>query len=238
MDHESQNIDAILKHWAFDPNSVSVRLLNLADREVIQLRIDLGLLQLEVNNRPDGWRPGGEPTYLDYLRVQSQQQSPFTLTEEHCSEIDREFVQYYHRRVCWLQLKRFDAAIRDADHTLAMMEFCKQHSPNEEWRPFVLYHRIKAAALHCFDNDSGPEEAIEEINRGLESLRQVFMEFDVADRFDDDELVQRLTDFRETIRKEYDVGRTLRERLSDAVAAEQYELAARIRDQLTRRNTD
>jgi protein-arginine kinase activator protein McsA len=34
------------------------------------------------------------------------------------------------------------------------------------------------------------------------------------------------------------VGRTLRERLSDAIAAEQYELAAKLRDQLTRRHTD
>lgn len=246
MDNEQNNIDAILRSWMFDPQAVSVRLLTLADRDVIQLRIDLGLLQLEVSDRPDGWRPGGEPTYLQFLKQHAANEGEnFRLSEEQCSEIDREFVQFYHRRVCWLQLKSFDAAIRDADHTLEMMDFCKLHSPSEEWtisheqyRPFVLYHRIKAAALHCFENNSGPERAIEEINLGLEQLRAVFAEFQVEEQFDEDELVQRLTEFRETIRTEYAVGRTLRERLSDAIAAEQYEVAAEIRDQLTRRHTD
>lgn len=246
MDSEQNNIDPILKRWAFDPQSVSVRLLQLADREVIQLRIDLGLLQLEVSDRPDGWRPGGEATYLQLMQKKaSAQVDGFSLNDEECGEIDREFVQYYHRRVCWLQLKRFEAAIRDADHTIALMDFCKQHSPSEEWtasheqyRPFVLYHRIKASALRCFESNGGAEQAIEEINQGLELLRQVFADFEVEDQFDDDELVQRLSEFRETIRSEYSVGRTLRERLSDAIAAEQYELAAEIRDQLTRRHSN
>jgi hypothetical protein len=246
MDSEQNNIDPILKQWPFDPQAVSVRLLTLPDREVIQLRIDLGLLQLEVADRPDGWRPGGEPSYLQFMKQKAQQHGDgFVLSEEQCSEIDREFVQFYHRRVCWLQLKRFDAAIHDADHTISLMDFCKLHSPNEEWtisheqyRPFVLYHRIKAAALRCFESNAGAEQAIEEINRGLDQLRQVFAEFEVEEQFDDDELVQRLSEFRETIRTEYSVGRTLRERLNDAIAAEQYELAAEIRDQLTRRHTD
>ncbi len=246
MDHDPKTIDSILKNWTFDPNSVSVRLLTLPQREVIQLRIDLGLLQLEVTDRPDGWRPGGEPTYLQFLRQRAKLQGDeFSLSEDECSEIDREFVQFYHRRVCWLQLKRFDAAISDADHTLEMMDFCKEHSPNDEWtisheqyRPFVLYHRIKAAALRCFETNAGAEPAIEIINQGLDQLRQVFAEFEVEEQFDEDELVQRLTEFRETIRSEYSVGRTLQERLNDAIASEQYELAAQIRDQLTRRNTD
>ena len=246
MDSEQNNIDPILKQWTFDPQAVSVRLLALADREIIQLRIDLGLLQLEVVDRPDGWRPGGEPTYLQFMKQKAQLHGDdFVLSEEQCGEIDREFVQFYHRRVCWLQLKRFDAAIHDADHTIALMDFCKLHSPNEEWtisheqyRPFVLYHRIKAAALRCFESNAGAEQAIEEINQGLDQLRKVFSDFEVEEQFDEDELVQRLSEFRETIRTEYSVGRTLKERLSDAIAAEQYELAAEIRDQLTRRHTD
>jgi hypothetical protein len=169
----------------------------------------------------------------------------FVLDEEQCGEIDREFVQYYHRRICWLQLKRFDAAIRDADHTLALMDFCKAHSPSDEWsasheqyRPFVVYHRTKASALRCFESSAGAERAIEEINAGLEQLRTIFIEFGAHEQYEQDELVQRLHEFRETIRQEYSVGRTLRERLSDAIAAEQYELAAEIRDQLARRRAE
>ena len=29
------------------------------------------------------------------------------MTEEQCQEVDREFVQFYHRRVCWLTLREY-----------------------------------------------------------------------------------------------------------------------------------
>ncbi len=43
-------------------------------------------------------------------------------------------------------------------------------------------------------------------------------------------------EMRESLRKEYKVGKTLDERLADAVASEQYELAAQLRDELARRH--
>ena len=35
-------------------------------REKIQLRIDMGLLQMEIDGRPDGTRPEGAASWLDY----------------------------------------------------------------------------------------------------------------------------------------------------------------------------
>ena len=53
-----QNIDRILREWEFDPGEISVRLIEAGDgREVLQMRVELGLLQLEVDRRPDGRRP-------------------------------------------------------------------------------------------------------------------------------------------------------------------------------------
>ena len=46
----------------------------------------------------------------------------------------------------------------------------------------------------------------------------------------------RLVDLRESLRNEYSVGQTLNEQLADAVEREQYELAARLRDELSRRD--
>jgi hypothetical protein len=76
-------------------------------------------------------------------------------------EVDREFVQFYHRRVCWLTLRAFDRAVKDADHTLALMDFCLEHSPDDQWlmsqeqyRPFVLFHRIQAAALSKLEHQA------------------------------------------------------------------------------------
>ncbi len=121
------------------------------------------------------------------------------------------------------------------------MDICKKYSDDDQWtlsheqyRPFVLFHRTQAAALASLDQ-GGPEEAIQTINRGLGTLREVFEEYDAEEHFEDDELVARLLDLRETLRKEYEVGKTLHEQLAEAVATEQYELAARLRDELAKR---
>ena len=120
------------------------------------------------------------------------------------------------------------------------MDFCLRHSPDEQWtmsheqyRPFVLFHRIQASALAELE-EQGPETAVHEVNRGLERMEQVFRQHALEIRFEDDELVKRLIQLRESLRQEYGVGRTLHERLADAVAAEQYELAAKLRDELAR----
>lgn len=238
-----QDIDAILRDWEFQPGEVSVRVVPAAGkREVLQMRIDMGVLQLEMERRPDGARPQGFETYYDYLVHESlRAKPPFSLSPEHCAEADREFVQYYHRRLCWLALKEYGRAVRDADHSLALMDFVKNCSPNEDWtwsheqyRPFILMHRTQAAALSGLE-ESGPEVAIEEINQGLERIRAFFIEWEQEEGFDEDELVEKLNHLRESIREHYGVGRTLTEQLSDAVASEQYELAARLRDELNQR---
>ena len=238
-----QHLDDILQDWPFDPSAVSVRLVHGDDdREVIQMRIEMGVLQLETSGRPDGVLQEGHDTVFAHLRsLKEESDGDFVLTEEQCFESDREFVQFYHRRICWLALQQYEFAVLDADHSLALMDFCRDHSPDEEWtlsheqyRPFVMYHRIQANALAHVETDS-PERAVESINRGLDKLREVFDEHEAEDQFEDDELVQRLVELRETLRSQFDVGKTLQEQLADAVAQEHYELAAKLRDQLDER---
>lgn len=241
----SQHIDELLQNWQFDPSSVNARLVKGNDgREVIQMRIDMGVLQLETRGRPDGTRPEGTETFYDYLTSQVVLDGDsYVLSEDDCAEVDREFVQFYHRRICWLQLNEFERAVEDADHTLGLMDFCRDHSPDEAWtlsheqyRRFVLFHRTQAAALAQLNSGDGPEAAIHEINQGLDSINAFFEEFEAEEDFDDDELVARLKEMREDVRNRYEVGRTLHEQLADAVASEQYELAARLRDELARRS--
>jgi hypothetical protein len=240
-----KDIDDLLSDWVFQPGEVMARLVKAADgREVLQMRVDMGLLQMEVAGRPDGSRPSGAETYFDYLlSAKVQDGDSFVLTAPQCAEVDREFVQFYHRRICWLALRKFRQATKDADHTLALMDFVKKHSPDEQWtlsheqyRPFVLFHRVQAAALGELE-EQGAEAAIGEINRGLEQFRHIFEEYEVAEKFDEDELVRRLQELQSSLREHYHVERTLDERLADAVADEQYELAAQLRDQIARRHS-
>jgi hypothetical protein len=242
---KSQHIDNILRDWGYEPGEVAARLVKGGDgREVLQMRIEMGILQLEVTNRPDGARPGGAETYYDYLvGLAIHAGDEFVLSEEQCAEADREFVQFYQRRICWLALREFDRAVRDADHSIAFMDFVRGCSPSDEWtqsheqyRPFILFHRTQAAALSALEA-SGPEGAIEELNKGLERIRAIYVDAEIEEQFDEDELVVRLNQLRESLRDHYHIGRTLNEQLADAVASEQYELAARLRDEINRRGS-
>ena len=238
-----QDIDRVLREWPYEPGEISARVVRAADgREVLQMRVEMGLLQLEIEGRPDGQRPGGADSYFDYLvKIGAKSGEHFELSSEQCTEADREFMQFYHRRVCWLALREFRRAAADADHTLHMMDFVREHSPDEEWtlsheqyRPFVLFHRTQASTLATLE-EKGAQEALQELHRGLQLFRDLFTQYEAEEQFNEDELVHRLLELRDTLRQQYDLKPSLTEQLADAVAAEEYELAAKLRDELSRR---
>lgn len=243
----SQDIDRVLRGWPFQPGVISARVVRASDqREVLQMRIELGMLQMETTHRPDGERPHGQETYLDYLVHEAAHTGDkFTISEEQCLEVDREFLQYYHRRICWLALREFDRAVADADHTLELMNFVATHSADDEWtssheqyRPFVLFHRTQAAALAQLEA-SGPESAIDEIDKGMRRMNEVLQPApDEGQSLKGNELVEQLVQLREWLREHYQLGQTLSEQLAAAVASEEYELAARLRDEIERRRLE
>lgn len=237
-----QHLDHFLRRWPFEPDALGVRILKGEDgRDVIQVRIDLGILQLETNGRPDGKQPHGFDSLLDYAKHHELKDPDFQLDDETCAAIDNEFVQYYHRRVSWLRLNRFQRAVQDADHTLELMDFCREHSPCEEWtfqheqhRAFVLFHRAQAAALEAIE-ESDPNAAIAAVNEGLELIAENFADLGWDDQYETDELVERLTQLRESLRKDFSIEESLQDQLDKAVESEQYELAAQLRDEIAQR---
>ncbi|QDV73473.1 UvrB/UvrC motif-containing protein [Botrimarina mediterranea] len=242
------DFDSLLKSWSYVPGEVSARRGHGADgRLVLQLRIDLGVLQMEADGRPDGVRPLGHDTYLDALRAEEAiAGEDFELDDDQCVEIDREFVQYYHRRVAWLALREFDHVVSDADHTLALMDFSSAHAPNDDWveeheqyRPFVLFHRTQAAALAELQR-TDPEAAVLVIDEGFRQLRESLADLAaiVGEDLEDDEAYDfstKLEELRRSILVEYDLEAPLDEQLANAIAHEEYELAAEIRDRMARR---
>ena len=250
MDRPRRDLDALLSEWQYNHGEVSARRSVGRDgRPLLLLRIDMGVLQLEVEGRPDGSRPDGEDTYLAAMRSRlATDENAFELDSDHCIEIDREFVQYYHRRIAWLALREFDKVVADADHTLELMDFSALHAPDQDWieeheqyRPFVLFHRTQAAALAELQH-SEPEAAVARIDDGIARLTETLAEYqspklegDFADG-DAADFVDRLDELRESIQVEYDLQTPLNEQLADAIAREQYELAAELRDRIATRS--
>ena len=242
MANRPKHLDKLLRDWPYEFGEVAARLVEGSDkREVIQLRIDLGMLQMEVTGRPDGLKPEGFDTYYDYLlSLAFEEGSDFELDPDRSLEIDREFVQFYHRRIGWLALREFRRAVLDADHTLGLMDFSSAHAPDESWaemheqyRPFVLFHRTQAAALAEIDN-LNPEAAIDAIDKGLKRIQEVYVRHEMEDEFDDDDIIIKLTEMKEALTDHYELEPSLQQQLAEAIAREQYERAAELRDRLER----
>ena len=133
----------------------------------------MGVLQLETTGRPDGESVEGYDSCVDQLQSLLLDNEEYKLTDEQCVAVDREFMQFYHRRICWLRLQYYHRAVMDADHTLRLMDLCEKLSPDDEWteahehyRPFVLFHRTQASALGALE-ESTAEEAVQAINSCL-----------------------------------------------------------------------
>jgi hypothetical protein len=247
-----RDIDEALSDWPYDPTLGEYHAREVRARDgrlVLQARIELGILQIETEGRPDGVRPHGMPTYLDYLRYRSSKAKArggssagvWTMSPEHCVEADREFIQYYHRRMAWLAVSRYDKAIEDADHTLALMDFVNKHGMNDEYkmsheryRGLVLFHRTQAAVASALAKNR-PEESIDAVLEGREKIakhHKMLSALLETDETLDERMIEQLVRLEEKIRENYSVGPTLREQLDDAVAREDYERAAALRDQI------
>jgi hypothetical protein len=241
-----KDIDAALAGWPYKPDVVQARVVPAADgRDVVQMRLDLGVMQLETTGRPDGTKPHGYPTYLDYLRAKATAAElagkEFALDEEQGREADREFMQFYHRRICWLALGEYGRAVTDADHTLAFMDFVRDHAPTEEfaaaheqYRGFVLFHRTQAEAAARAEDDD-PEGAVDALLAGEQTIGAALAEADPEFDPESDPMLAQLRRLADEIRKRHGVRETLQEQLRRAVAAEDFEKAAELRDQIRRR---
>lgn len=241
-----QDIDDALRGWDYNPSLVQARLVQARDgRQIIQLRVDLGILQIETADKPDGSRPHGHATYLDYLlnqkEVAEDAGQSFTMSAEQCFEADREFLQYYHRRLCWLALHDYAHAIADADHTLTFMDLVRDHSPDreyaedhEKYRAYVLFHRTQAAASLAAEQGK-PEAAVDAIAAGIERIHDFFRAVGHEEQMDENPMVRQLRQLERSLREKHDIQQTLQEQLDHAVANEEYETAARLRDVLRKR---
>ncbi len=63
----SLDLARILEDWPYEPGQINVRIISGDDAEPkIQVRLDLGVLQMNLDGRPDGVEPHGYPSYLEY----------------------------------------------------------------------------------------------------------------------------------------------------------------------------
>jgi hypothetical protein len=242
----SKDITPILNGWDHDSDEFQVRIVTGIDgRDKLQRRIDLGLIQMELAGRPDGQRPHGFESLLDFHEARardSKDPGAYKLDADACADLMREGLQYYHRYLASFHLGRFDLVARDTSRNLRLFAFAVKHAADrrdkiqfDQYRPYVTMMRARALGAEAMDrNDHGA--ALKAIDEGIEGIRAFLHEYDQdEDQFQCREL-SKLLKLRREVEQARPVGpvERLEQQLELAVSLEDYEEAARLRDQIAR----
>ena len=255
----SDDLSKILREWSFSPDEMTVRVLDGDDgRPKIQLRVDLGILQMEMDGRPDGLRPEGFESWLDFHRHMQQSyddrnpgpdSAPYLLGEQDCSELWREGVQYYHRYLGFWHLEMYDLCARDTQRNLELFAFVCEHASNtrqkmqfDQWRPYVIMMHTRAVATPLIQEKKF-SDGLPVIDSGIDAIRDFLDEYQQTDRADEcvelisieqwrDELIDQNKQAADS--QPESATKVLRRKLNAAIAAEEFEEAARLRNEIRR----
>ena len=237
----NSDIGPLLGAWDFNPGEVIVRRVKGKDgMEKIQLRVDLGILQMNAEGRPDGKLPMGHPTWLEYYQQKAAQvtDDPFQLKPEDFAKLQQELIQFHHRYICLFHLEDFPAVLRDTMRNLEVMQFVRQHCENadliwtlEQFKPQLLMMRGRALESDRLASDDWPG-AITELEDEMENIRTTYADNNRTELAEQSaelkSLDARLVFLRS--KKPLTERQKLETALTDAVQREDYEEAARVRD--------
>lgn len=237
-----------LDGWEYDADRISARKLIGADgRAKIQLRVELGLLQMEAGGRPDGVRPRGAASLLEYHKKKLDRYEErngttlgFSLGPNDCASLQDEASLYYKRYVALFVLEDFSDVARDTAHNLAILDLCRDYAAEkrdrkrlEVFRPYILMMNARACA-HAALEGGEPTSALAHVNRGLVHIWEHFSQLGRPEAFQKADEVKLLDELREEISGTLPEDGMVKKRkaLRDAVEAERFEEAAKLRDEL------
>ncbi|MDP7288205.1 MAG: UvrB/UvrC motif-containing protein [Phycisphaerae bacterium] len=248
------DIGDIMDDWPYRPGQITARRINGSDGvEKIQLRLDLGILQMNSKGRPDGQRPHDCESLLEYYQQElasivadAGTDEGFTLDERACELLRSEAVLYYHRYLAEFVLEDYPAVARDTGRNLVLMDFCAKYAHDasdryvlEQYRPYVVMMNTRAEAqiLVC---DQRPKAALGLIEEGVEKIKQFFEQFDHPDMADESTELVMLRALAGEIESGIpkDPLQELRDALDKAISDERYEEAADLRDRIARATDD
>lgn len=258
-----RDLRTLLEGWDFEPGKISVRKIIGRDRrEKIQARVDLGVMQFEVEGRPDGARPNDSTSLLelherrlaDHIRRNGDDEE-FVLTTEECQELRHETYLFHQRFVALFVLEEYEGVERDTEHALRAIDLCSQYAVRAEdraalgsYRNYVVMMNVRARALRASANGAheaalaiakagitllckqgedeeacgGEEGDGTGIARDEDERREPTGEIELLEDLCDD-LIERMPE---------DALPRLNAELARALADEDYECAAKIRDKI------
>lgn len=246
------DLHSALRDWPHEPDQVSVRKILGTDGSVrIQMRVELGILQMETQGRPDGLRPHDADSLLahhqeqlaDYERRNGTTLG-YVLSPRDCQALRAEASMFYRRYVSLFVLEEFAAVVKDTSHSLAVFDLCRDHAFEkqdreflEPYRPYVLMMDARARAYQALQ-DGEPAAALAHVNRGILQVKNHLertSEGASAETADEMKILQALgAELAKKIPPDSLV--VTRRALRTAIEQERFEDAARLRDAIHNRH--
>lgn len=248
----SHDIRHILDNWDYDPSKSYRKIMGDNGQEKVQIRVDntafQGVLQMELDGRPDGRQPYGYDFALDYYSQSLQRferahgtQRGFSLDEESCEELFDESLRIYNRYVFLLQLQDYSRVVRDTKRNMEMFRFINTYAHREQdrnkleqWWPYIIRINATARALLVTEENQDFDTALRIVNSAVERI-VALGEVDAGEfESERERSLTALEEIKKSIRehKPLTAVEKLQSRLDEAVRNERYEDAALLRDEL------
>ncbi|MFI5381600.1 MAG: UvrB/UvrC motif-containing protein [Tepidisphaerales bacterium] len=246
----SKDISSMLQGWDYEPGTINVRKIIGSDGlPKLQMRLDLGLLQMETDGRPDGQRPHGFESLLEFHedrlkghRELNGTELGFHLTPVQCQHLREESLMYHNRYLSLFVLGEYAGVARDTARNLRVLDLCGKYAIDdhdrlvlEQYRPYIIMMYTRATASIEIEQESY-REAFTIVKNGLKEIKQFFFRFDQPDAYRQASEVRALKKLLGEIRTHLppDPVRQLKKDLQRALKDERYEDAARLRDEIER----
>ncbi len=248
--NSNNDIGEVIRDWEYEPGQISARKIKGKDgKEKIQMRVELGLIQMETEGRPDGKRPHGKESLLEYhlsrleeYRAKHGTTVGFKLNKDECEHFYREALEYYQRYLSLFSLKDYEGVIRDTERNLMAHNLAESYAVDEEYRriftkyvPYIIMMNAKAKALINLEK-KGYDKALMETKRGIQRIDDFFKDRDQSESSEKSEEIANLRGLGEDIRRKKpltDLDKSKLE-LEEAVEREDFEKAAKLRDVIRR----
>jgi hypothetical protein len=232
--------------WPYDTENY-VRLVRGSDgREIMQVRTPIGIEQFELQDRPDGLRPHGMDSWLDYHRARLQEAETagkgraLKLNAEECEELFEESILYYLRYLHLFHMRDWPRVIRDTTRNLGLFDFIHRHGKREQdrmhleqWRPYLT--RMNSVARTMLEWEAGRHavalQILQEASTVIEGLTEIDSEAFQNER---ERALEAIRDLAAQVEKTQPLTelQTLERELHQAVESEQFERAATLRDRI------
>src|SRR3954468_8138778 len=239
----SLDLNTITDDWPYESGTIKVRkITGLDGREKLQLRVDLGVLQMEMLGRPDGRRPHNCESLLEYHQKRAsrakQKGDTYELTPEQCAELQQEGIQYYHRYLSLFQINDFEGVVRDTQRNLDLFTFVNAHTDRDDFswslqqfRPYVLMMNTRAKASIFLAQGKFPD-AIGEIEEGRDAISDFFQRSAFPELAGKSSEIAFLDEWLDEVRSKRPLSKleVMEREMETAIGRELYEGAAELRD--------